>query len=58
MIYKLVALSAVLAAGTWLSFPACAGDLQVVNGVCEASSHTAEGTLGADLTKTAIPVLL
>jgi len=54
MIYRGAALSAVLVGGTWLSFPAYAAgpsNVQVVNGTCDSSSHTAEGPLGVDLTK-------
>jgi hypothetical protein len=53
MVYTVAALSAVWVGGTCLSFPAYAGpnDVEVVNGICEPSSHTAEGPLGSDLTK-------
>jgi hypothetical protein len=53
MIYKMATLRAVLMGGAWLSFPAYGGpnDIEVLNGICEPSSHTAEGPLGADLTK-------
>jgi len=53
MIYRLAILSAALLGGMGLTIPAYAGasDVQVVNGTCDSSSHTAEGPLGSDLTK-------
>ncbi len=52
--YRMIAISAALLGGVWLTVTAYAGppnDIEVVNGICAASSHTAEGPLGADLTK-------
>jgi hypothetical protein len=42
-----------MAAGMGFTIPAYAGssDVQVINGTCGSSSHTAEGPLGSDLTK-------
>ena len=53
MIYRVAVLSAVLLAAIGFANPAYAGasDVQVVNGTCDSSSHTAEGSLGSDLTK-------
>jgi hypothetical protein len=53
MIYRVAILSAVLLAAMGLTIRAYAGasDVQVVNGTCDSSSHTAEGPLGSDLTK-------
>jgi hypothetical protein len=54
MIYRAVAISAALLCGVWLPVPAYAAPpsrIEVVNGTCDPSSHTAEGPLGADLTK-------
>jgi hypothetical protein len=53
MIYRVAVLSAVLLAAMGFANPAYAGasDVQVVNGTCDSSSHTAEGSLGSDLTK-------
>jgi hypothetical protein len=53
MIYRVAILSAVFLAGMGLKIPAYAGvsNIQIVNGTCDSTSHTAEGPLGSDLTK-------
>lgn len=53
MIYRVAILSAVLVVGigSTASVQAEIGDTQVVQGTCDASSYTAEGPLGSDLTK-------
>lgn len=54
MIYRVALLSALLLTCTGLStLPAYAGasDVQIVNGACDSSSHTAEGPIDSDLTK-------
>jgi hypothetical protein len=53
MINRVAVLSAVLLAGMGITIPACArvSNIQILNGTCDSTSHTAEGPLGSDLTK-------
>jgi len=53
MFYRMAILSAFVAAGFQMLAPAqiATNDTQILQGACDASSHTAEGPLGADLTK-------
>ena len=54
MTYTITAAASVFIVGALLSTPVRADpptDIQIVDGACDPASHTAEGPIGADLTK-------